>query len=182
MRQTTKRMTTDPTGGPCDTQGPAPRRSSPRLATLLLSVCLLALPMASEAQSVEQLVIDRLAAEGYRDIRISRTWLGRVRFVARGPAGEREIVINPSTGAVLRDFLDPEDDRDDAREDGNIRAGFDREEEEDDEQDDDEEEDDDEDDEDDGPDDDDEGDEDDDSDDDDGDDDGGDDGGDEEDD
>ena len=45
-----------------------------------------------------------LRAEGYDQIRTERTLLKRIRIVA-GRAGERrEIVIDPRTGEVLRDY------------------------------------------------------------------------------
>ena len=45
-----------------------------------------------------------LRAEGYDQIRTGRTLLKRIRIVA-GRAGERrEIVIDPRTGEVLRDY------------------------------------------------------------------------------
>lgn len=34
-----------------------------------------------------------------------RTWLGRVRISANGDLGQREIILNPRTGEVLRDII-----------------------------------------------------------------------------
>lgn len=90
------------------------------LAGLLASVVL---PAAVPAQTAEDQVIDQLKRQGYRRITLGRTLLGRTRIVATGPRGRREIVLNPSTGAILRDYLDrsdrggSDDDRDDDRED-----------------------------------------------------------------
>lgn len=90
------------------------------LAGLLASVVL---PAAALAQTAEDQVIDQLKRQGYRRITLGRTLLGRTRIVATGPRGRREIVLNPSTGAILRDYLDRSDrggsdnDRDDDRED-----------------------------------------------------------------
>ena len=53
---------------------------------------------------VEQLVLD-----GYDDIEVSRTWLGRTRIFAEKGEIEREIILNPSTGEVLRDYSRHED-------------------------------------------------------------------------
>lgn len=58
------------------------------------------------AQTAQQQVVRQLRAQGYRNIRVQRTWLGRVRIVADSRLGRREIVLNPSTGAILRDYLD----------------------------------------------------------------------------
>ncbi len=54
-------------------------------------------------------IIAQLSAQGYREIRVSRTWLGRLRFIATGPSGTREIVLNPSSGDIMRDYAAPLD-------------------------------------------------------------------------
>lgn len=49
---------------------------------------------------------------------MSRTLLGRLRFVAVGPDGRREIVVNPANDVVLRGYFradSDERDGDDAR-------------------------------------------------------------------
>jgi len=61
------------------------------------------------AQTVADRVIEQLKRKGYTRITIGRTLLGRVRIVATGTAGRREIILNPSTGAILRDYLDQDD-------------------------------------------------------------------------
>jgi hypothetical protein len=68
----------------------------------------LSLPLAAPvwAQTAQDQVIKELTQLGYRHFTVSRTWLGRVRVVARGKPGTREIVLNPSTGVVLRDYTD----------------------------------------------------------------------------
>ncbi len=45
----------------------------------------------------------RLATEGYEIESVARTLLGRVRILARSTDGEREIILNPRTGEILRD-------------------------------------------------------------------------------
>lgn len=55
------------------------------------------------AQNFEAAVIARLQAEGYVQITTTTTILGRVRIVALGSNGQREIVLNPRTGETLRD-------------------------------------------------------------------------------
>lgn len=60
-------------------------------------------PVWAQGVTVEQ-VIDQLRDQGYSEIRISRTFLGRSRIVATSDEYRREIVINPSTGAILRDY------------------------------------------------------------------------------
>ncbi|MBY6162829.1 hypothetical protein KUV73_18235 [Mameliella alba] len=73
------------------------------LCFLLLAALSVASPVL--AQSHRDAVIQRLASEGFTNFRVRRTWLGFDQIVAEGPAGRREVVINPSTGAVKRDYL-----------------------------------------------------------------------------
>ncbi len=56
------------------------------------------------AQDVVAGIVRQLERRGYRDITVSRTWLGRARILAHGPRGLREIIINPATGEILRDL------------------------------------------------------------------------------
>ncbi len=56
------------------------------------------------AQDVVDQVVRQLRSFGYTDITVSRTLLGRVRILASGPKGTREIILNPSTGEILRDL------------------------------------------------------------------------------
>lgn len=64
----------------------------------------LALGTPAFANSVEQAVINQLAAQGYTKIQVQKTLLGRTRFVATMGAGRREVIINTHTGEVLRDY------------------------------------------------------------------------------
>ncbi len=49
-------------------------------------------------------VTTALVTQGYEIVQMNRTWLGRVRIVAESDEVRREIVINPYTGEVLRDY------------------------------------------------------------------------------
>jgi len=65
------------------------------------------LPLADPAVAqteIPQHVIGQLRDQGFREIRVSRTFLGRTRIVATNSEFRREIVINPSTGLILRDY------------------------------------------------------------------------------
>ncbi len=76
-------------------------------AILAGAFCLMAAPLWAADFSgawVRQLQID-----GYEDISVYRTWLGRIRIFAEKDEIEREIVLNPRTGEVLRDFSRHED-------------------------------------------------------------------------
>ncbi|MCG6901055.1 MAG: hypothetical protein LJE68_00095 [Rhodobacter sp.] len=56
------------------------------------------------AADVTSAWIRQLSIDGYDKITISNTWLGRKRILAEKGAIEREIIINPRTGEVLRDY------------------------------------------------------------------------------
>lgn len=60
---------------------------------------------AALAQSVEQQVISALEAQGYRVLELHDTWLGRLRVIAENTEVRRELVFNPGTGEILRDYV-----------------------------------------------------------------------------
>lgn len=45
-----------------------------------------------------------LRQQGFSQLRVTTTWLGRTRIEATGPSARREIVLNPNTGEILRDY------------------------------------------------------------------------------
>ena len=49
-------------------------------------------------------MVEWLSGQGYFDIEVTRTLLGRVRIVASLGKGRRELILNPRTGEVLRDI------------------------------------------------------------------------------
>ncbi|WP_343081562.1 hypothetical protein [Ostreiculturibacter nitratireducens] len=55
-------------------------------------------------QGVVDSVVTQLREQGYTSITIGRTLLGRTRIVALSDRYRREIIINPRTGEILRDF------------------------------------------------------------------------------
>lgn len=92
---------------------------------VFLTAGLLALACGGPARAsdrVDQIVL-ALQREGYARIEVGRTWLGRTRIVATGAQGTREIVVQPSTGEVLRDVQSREDSGDGGR--GRGRGGDD---------------------------------------------------------
>ncbi|NVO25115.1 hypothetical protein [Donghicola mangrovi] len=96
------------------------------MRTLLKTVCVClcaALPMAAHAQSVKDEIIADLVKDGYTEITVSRTLLGRLRFIGVGQNGTREVVVQPSNGAILRDHVDDDDDERTARTSGNDDRG-----------------------------------------------------------
>lgn len=64
----------------------------------------LPLPVRSGAMT-EVEASQMLRSEGYEVVESGRTLLGRIRIVADGPLGRREIVLHPGDGRVLRDIV-----------------------------------------------------------------------------
>ena len=75
-----------------------------RVFIMALGASLLAAPAAGWAQSFADRIVSQLRAQGYDDISVSNTWLGRTRIVAQSADGNREIIIDPRTGEILRDL------------------------------------------------------------------------------
>lgn len=76
----------------------------------MLSIALTAAPAAEAKTSREyytEVYTDFLVDQGFYHIRISRTFLGRIRLVAESSDMVREMIINPYTGEVLRDVIRP---------------------------------------------------------------------------
>ncbi len=80
---------------------------------ILIALCLgLALP--ATAETAQDRVVRELRQQGYDSFSGQRTLLGRVRIVATAPGWRREVVLNPRTGEILRDYarrLKDDDDR-----------------------------------------------------------------------
>jgi hypothetical protein len=64
----------------------------------------LALAGGAMAQGYADDVVRQLNGQGYADISVTTTFLGRVRILAEGEGGHREIILNPRTGEILRDL------------------------------------------------------------------------------
>ncbi|WP_321364729.1 hypothetical protein [uncultured Celeribacter sp.] len=96
--------------------------------TGLTAVVLTAAPALAQTTSVVDQVIAQLKSQGYTKITMGRTFLGRTRIVAQNDEMRREIIINPATGEVLRDYWEVEDDdhdNDDDDDDRDDRGGRD---------------------------------------------------------
>lgn len=59
---------------------------------------------AQDVASVQEMIVAQLADQGFSRVRISKTLLGRVRIFATSADYSREIIINPRTGEILRDY------------------------------------------------------------------------------
>ena len=95
------------------------------LCILIGLIGLIAMPaQPAFAQTAQEKVVRQLRAQGFEDIEISRTLLGRVRIIAIEDDTLREIILNPSTGVILRDYwteVEDDDDDDDDDDDGKDR-------------------------------------------------------------
>ncbi len=71
---------------------------------LLAVVILTGLCAPAAARTVEERLIAGLKDQGYAIVEDGYTFLGRLRIVAENDTYHREIVVNPGTGEVLRDY------------------------------------------------------------------------------
>lgn len=72
---------------------------------IAIGVLLVALSAGSAlAQTIEEQIITTLEAQGYTVLERGRTFLGRLRVVVENDTLRREIVFNPGTGEILRDY------------------------------------------------------------------------------
>jgi hypothetical protein len=82
-----------------------------RIACIALFAALAAPAAAQDTRTqVQDAIIAQLTGQGFTHIRVSNTFLGRVRIYATSPGTTREIIFNPRTGEILRDYWDDEDD------------------------------------------------------------------------
>jgi hypothetical protein len=59
---------------------------------------------AGWARTIEEQLLSTLRAQGYEILEQGYTFLGRLRVVAQNGDMRREIVVNPGTGEILRDY------------------------------------------------------------------------------
>lgn len=80
----------------------------PILALVLsgLALCGAASPVLAQVNPVEAGLVASLRAQGYEVLEHGYTWLGRLRIVAQNDTLRRELVVNPGTGEVLRDYAE----------------------------------------------------------------------------
>ena len=58
------------------------------------------------AGSFQDKYVDQLKKQGFVDLQISRTWLGRTRITASSKTHQRELIFNGRSGEILRDYLE----------------------------------------------------------------------------
>jgi hypothetical protein len=91
-----------------------------RMKALLFATGLALLPLSpAQAETLQTQILTQLRDQGYSEMQVGRTFLGRVRIVAQSDGFRREIVFNPNTGEILRDLAT-------SRGDGKERAEGDR--------------------------------------------------------
>jgi hypothetical protein len=56
------------------------------------------------ADTMTDAIVSQLRAQGYTEITVRRTFLGRIQVSAVSAKQRREIVFNPRTGEILRDY------------------------------------------------------------------------------
>ncbi len=72
--------------------------------TAVLTLASLSLGLPAHAETIEESVVRQLRAQGFTEFEVERTLLGRLKIEAKNATLEREIVINPTTGEILRDY------------------------------------------------------------------------------
>jgi hypothetical protein len=75
------------------------------LGTASIGAGLLLAPGLAIAETVADPVLRVLRKQGYRDFEVTRTWLGRVRITATREGRRREVILNKTSGEVLRDVV-----------------------------------------------------------------------------
>lgn len=78
-----------------------------RRRELLVLVCaaFAAGAFPADAKEFAEQIVRQLRRQGYGAITQNRTWLGRTQILATRNGEYREIILDPRTGEILRDFL-----------------------------------------------------------------------------
>ena len=76
---------------------------------ILIVGLLFAVPAVAQSKSVQEQIIEQLAQQGFSEIEVARTFLGRIRIQAYSDTLVRELVFNPVTGEILRDYWQDRD-------------------------------------------------------------------------
>ena len=73
----------------------------------LFILALMTFANVAQAQSTEGDVIRNLETGGYELVDRRKSWLGRIILDFRSDRFEREIILNPVNGEILRDYSEP---------------------------------------------------------------------------
>ena len=71
---------------------------------ILALICAGTMGLPALGQTMDARITTSLEAQGYRIVTMYHTWLGRIYVIAESDAVRREMVFNPVTGEVLRDY------------------------------------------------------------------------------
>ncbi len=71
---------------------------------IISALLLVALAGVAMADAITDRIVASLKAQGYTIIQMQETWLGRIWILARNDQVQRELVFNPGTGEILRDY------------------------------------------------------------------------------
>lgn len=71
---------------------------------LLLTFILMSICASAKADTITDRMIASLEKQGFTVITVSRTWLGRMWLLAKNADSRREVVFDPQTGEILRDY------------------------------------------------------------------------------
>lgn len=74
------------------------------IRNLLFAAAITLAPISASADQIRESIVTQLRSQGFTSITVSRTLLGRARVVAQSPTLDREIIFNPVTGEIIRDY------------------------------------------------------------------------------
>jgi uncharacterized membrane protein YgcG len=74
-----------------------------RILVAALCASLVTAGIAS-AETFADTIVQQLQDQGYAQVSVTDTLLGRTRIFARSDDAQREIILNPRTGEILRDL------------------------------------------------------------------------------
>ena len=74
------------------------------LKKFAICLALVGSPQFAAAQSAQDHIVAQLHDQGFSEITLTRTWLGRIRVIALRDDLRRELVFNPQSGEILRDY------------------------------------------------------------------------------
>ncbi|NOX72268.1 MAG: hypothetical protein GXP03_01125 [Alphaproteobacteria bacterium] len=79
---------------------------------VLMALCMTAVMGMTPAygQTVEERYLAQLKSQGFNNVSVSRTWLGRTRITASSKNKSREIIFNSRSGEILRDYYEDTSD------------------------------------------------------------------------
>jgi hypothetical protein len=75
-----------------------------RSSFFLSAILGLAVAGPLHAEDIVGGITNQLRDQGFEQIEVRQTLLGRTRIVAHSTEGQREIIVNPNNGEILRDF------------------------------------------------------------------------------